>query len=635
MTIAFRPLLAVFLVVLCSGNAEAKKKPAAPPAVMACVDFYGHNNTVWLQAHPLPTGSDSYSRWDELNALAARQTRELLSDTQNTNSGTASTLLATLIASGLNEASQETASQQVLQPMFDAINGIRKSTDVARVVAQLNAQGVPILFDLTVLRDADTGQPRATLQPTGLGLVDPEFYTSADPQVQRVTAIYRTYLTELLKLSGVPSDKLTEQTAWAMAMEAELAKAMEKNNRKILTPAQTIKTYPQLALANYLQTQGIAPAQITLEQPAYFKAADRMIGKTAIGQWQAYLRAQVLHHLAPSLGQHYRLVHSQMFDMALRGGNAPKSTTEQVTALISEEASDLLNAAYAERYLGKTEEQKADAISEAVRTAMGRAIDRASWLSAEGKLAAQSKLAALRLAVGKPVVPMSFEGLRFDRGHYATNLLLLRRWQHAQALEILARPNWPWLVDQTQPLIGYEPSENQLIVTAAALQAPVFEGQSNAADYGSLGALIGQQMSLAFTQFTGDDGRAWKEHTAGVIAQYDAYSLAGATKIDGSKTQTLNTADLAGVELAWEAFNAQGVPDTVAKKAFFSAWASLWARQDRDAALIAASATSPYAPGKWRTNGPLSNLPSFQTTYACKAGQTMFKPENDQIAIWR
>ena len=79
MSPTFRVALAVALLVFIDGQAIARKKPAPGPApASACTDFYAIANQDWLLAHPLPASAGSLSRWDELNALAANQTAELL-----------------------------------------------------------------------------------------------------------------------------------------------------------------------------------------------------------------------------------------------------------------------------------------------------------------------------------------------------------------------------------------------------------------------------------------------------------------------------------------------------------------------------------------------------------------------------
>ena len=83
MSLAFRPVFAVLFMTLASGSLAAPKKkaPAAPPVPTACSDFYAHVNNPWLLSHPLPVGVQSFSRWDELNDTAAKQTVALISST--------------------------------------------------------------------------------------------------------------------------------------------------------------------------------------------------------------------------------------------------------------------------------------------------------------------------------------------------------------------------------------------------------------------------------------------------------------------------------------------------------------------------------------------------------------------------
>lgn len=184
--------------------------------------------------------------------------------------------------------------------------------------------------------------------------------------------------------------------------------------------------------------------------------------------------------------------------------------------------------------------------------------------------------------------------------------------------------------------MAYLPQENRLLVTAATLQPPLLDDAGSAADFGGFGALVAQQLSLAIQTWDGADATAWSQRATPLIAQYNAYSATGgATRVNGTRSFAQNQADLAGLELAWAALNAQGAPDVAASKAFFTGWAGLWARQDKDTALAAAQATANHAPGKWRVNGPLSNLPAFGQAFACKGKVAMQRPAKDQVTLWR
>ncbi len=627
MSLNLRPLFAILALTLASGSVSAAKKPATPAPPTPCSDFYSSVNGEWLRGNPLPATAASYSRWNQLNELADRQTRQLLADGDAQNAGgPASRLLAELIASGLDETNLDSASRAAIDPLLARIAGIKKGKDISATVAALYQAGVPVLFQLKVQRDPGTGRPRAVLVPDALGLGDPTFYMSGDPAVQEIGGIYRAYSADLLRYSGVPGKQLAAQSAAALTIEDALAKAMFGSEASVEL-AQADKSFPQLQLGAFVRQTGAAPERLVLANGEFFKTLEKMLAKPAIPQWQAYLRMRVLQSMAPMLGKDYRLAYANLVDQAI-AKRLPRTQGERVSALVLEQAPDLLSAAYAERQMSDSEVRSAEAMGEALRAAMGRAIDRAPQLDAERKAAAHRQLAALRLAIGRPLQPTTiFDGLAFDRSQYATNVLMLRRWAKARELALLTAPDWPSPVSQTQPLIGFEASQNRVIVTAAALQAPVFGRVNPAADYGALGALIGREISLGY------DSLLPGAKLQALAAQYGSYPVANGMNVNPALTQLHNSADLAGLELAWDALNAQSTPDWAAKKAFFTAWAGVWARHDRE--NLASAVQSPFAPAKWRVNGSVVNLPDFAKVFSCKAKQPMFKSAAQQVALWR
>ncbi len=622
MSPTFRVALVVALLVFIDGQASARKKPAPGPApASACTDFYAIANQDWLLAHPLPASAGSLSRWDELNALAAHQTAELLTRSGPEAAGPSARLLADLVASGRDVGQLPAAVRTTAKPLLAKIDAIKLPRDIARTVIALQVAGVPVLYDFDVLRDPDSGQPRATFQPGTLGLPGREFYGRPEPALKILTGQYRQALVTLLTLAGAPAAKAGLQADAALTLEKSLASAMAGPGDKILTADALTKTYSSLQLSDLLKMLGAAPADVTIRQPDYFKAVDKLLAKPVVAQWQAYLRVRLMLSLADALPEDPRRAYLSTL------GRAPAAAMpERLSAWIRDEGADLLDLAYADAFLGSDRQQQAQAIGEAVRAAMARAIDRATWLSSDGKAAASSKLSAMRLGIGQPVIAISHDGLAMDRDNLAANLLAVRRWNRARSLARLQAPIWPWPVDQTRSVIGYQGANNRLIVTAAALQIPVFNGESQAADFGALGSLIGQQMSLAFADLDGTDGLELGKREARLLTQYAAYAVTPSVRVDAQRTQRMNAADLSGIELSWDAYRSHAGNDHGGDQAFFRAWASLWARQDSESSQSAAAATSVFAPARWRVNGPLANLPGFAQTYACQAGP---------VAIWR
>lgn len=628
MPVRTAPLFAALL--LAASPALAQRAPAAPAA---CTDFYGHANAAWLSANPLPAGANSLSRWDELARLGQRQRDEVLASTTAPEAATVSRHLAELLASAGDEAGIEAAGLRSVEPLLKTIAGIRRSRDVMPAIAALHAAGVPVLVDVQVLRDAQ-GQPYAQLGAGGFGLPDEGFYTSAEPEIQALAPRYKAALAAWLQHSGSRADRAAAEAEQVWQMELALARATAAGTPfQVMAMADAQKVAGALDLEALLAAHGLKASQVAMTGPAFFRAVDQLLAKTKPDQWKLYLRAQVLRELAPALPKAFHDPWVQLFDVTLAGQAAPTPRADRARALLQARVPEFLDAAYTERFLPVPRQRRAQQVAADIRAAAGAAIDRAAWLSPAGKASARQRLEAMQVQVGLDVPSNVFDDLVFRRGDLAGNVLSLRRWLMKYAL---VRARFAWPAEQWQPLVAWLPKENRLVVTSATLQPPVIGDAADAGDYGAFGALLAQQMMLAFQAWDGADATAWNQRAQPLIAQYNAYSATGgATRVNGTRSFAQNQADLAGLEIAWDALSAQGAPDPKAAQAFFAGWAGLWARQDLATALAAAQATTNHAPSKWRVNGPLANLPAFGQAYACKGRGPMQRPAKEQVSLWR
>ncbi len=622
------PLFAALLLTLAAGPAAAQRAPAAA----ACTDFYGYTNAAWLSQNPLPSGRTSFSRWDQLNALGQTQRDQVLDATTAPAGANVSIRLADLFASAQDEAAIEALGAKPLAPLLAIVNKIRKPKDVAPAIAALHAVGMPVLVDLRVLRN-NRGAPYAQVGVGGMGLPDPGFYASADPLVQPVEQQYQAAVSEWLRLTGSPADQLAAQSAGVLDMERALAKATLAG-----TPFQVmeVKAANQMAgtldIEEILKAHGLKATEVAMTGPAFFQAVDQLLKSRTADQWKVYLRAQIARDMAPTLAKAFHDPWAQLYEVTLAGQAAPTPRAVRARWVLEARVPELIDAAYTQRFLPVPRQQRAKAIAEAVRASAIASVEGADWLSASGKAASLARLQAMQIQVGTEVPDNVFDDLAFDRRNLAGNVLSLRKWLMKYAL-VRARLAWP--AEQWQPLVALLPQENRLVVTAATLQPPLLDDGGSAADFGGFGALVAQQLALSLQTFDGADAAAWNARTLPLIAQFGAYSATGgATRVNGSRSHAQNQADLAGLEIAWGALNAQGAADAAASKAFFTGWAALWPRQDKDTVLAAAQATATHAPAKWRVNGPLANLPAFGQAFSCKAGP-MQRPAAQQVALWR
>ena len=67
---------------------------------------------------------------------------------------------------------------------------------------------------------------------------------------------------------------------------------------------------------------------------------------------------------------------------------------------------------------------------------------------------------------------------------------------------------------------------------------------------------------------------------------------------------------------------------------FFMAWAQVWREVVRPEFVRTMALTNSHSPGRWRVDGPLSNMPEFAHAFGCKAGDAMVRPDSLQARIW-
>lgn len=665
----FRPLaiaLGISLATLVPTHDAfaAKKKAARAPAVSAqCSDFYDATNAGWLKANPVPQ-TGAITALGQLVDRSRQQQRELLDAAMKSPQGNVQKLLGDFWASGLDEAAVEADGSNPIAPLLTRINAIKKAKDVPASIAALHQVGIPVAFnfgpdvDLKAL-DRHIGY----FMQGGMGLPDPAFYTRTDADTVALMGRYRNYVKQILALTGTPAARLDAESQAVIALETELARNAQSlaginnpfNNYAPISTKELNSRYRNLQLDAFLKAQGVDDDLVSLADPGLFKQLDGMVTKLKPDQWKAYLRWRVGDSMAPYLSKAYRDAEFEFRGRVLRGETLPPQRWEDVLDAINVAAGPMVGREYAARYLSAEDRRQAAWIVDKVREVQIEAVKNSSWMSAEAKTEAQAKLAALKIEIGTPLRDLDYSVQPMGRGSFGGNMLIASTWRHREEMKRIGKGNADrrWDVLPQQPSLAYDLAQNRLIVTAAILQGPVFNAKADAADkFGSFGGLVGHELTRAIdakgalvdakgelrSWWTPADKTAWTLLGNRVAAQYGSYDFPGVkgAKVNGTLTQEENLADIAGLELAWAAYLAQ---ESKAKQAqqqgFFRAWSALWAQQLSPNEAVRRLTADIRAPGLWRSNGTLANLPAFGATFSCKAGQPMQRSEAEQIKVWR
>jgi predicted metalloendopeptidase len=188
------------------------------------------------------------------------------------------------------------------------------------------------------------------------------------------------------------------------------------------------------------------------------------------------------------------------------------------------------------------------------------------------------------------------------------------------------------------------------------LQPPFFDvNADDAINYGAIGAVIGHEFSHGFDDqgrksdgdgnlrdwWTEEDARQFKARAQKMIDQYNQYMPIDSMHVNGELTLGENIADLAGLTVAFEAYqisiNGKPAPrldGLTGEQRFFIGWAQIWRRKYRDEELKRRLLTDPHSPSEYRVNGIVSNMPAFYNAYDVKPGDGMYRSEDVRVQIW-
>ena len=654
-----RPLvlaLAALLATTPFGTVEAAKKKAAPKKAKVeatstdCTDYYDVVNKSWLATNPAPAGTTSVSALGQLDARSVQQQRDLLDAAMSGPQNNVQKLLGDFWASGLDEAAVEADGSKPIAPLLSRIDAIRRSGDVPAAIAALHQVGIPVAFNFAADIDLDDlGRHIGYFSQGGLGLGDPAFYTRQDGDVNAIMIRYRKYVENILTLTGSKQDKLAQDLDMVIGLETRLAQLSRpfKVNQDPranfnAVPVSSLGGYRNLQLGEFLKAQGVNDDRVSMVDPNYFSQLDALVKSVPANQWKAYLRYQVGNAMAPYLSHGFRDAEQQFRGVVFRNEAAAPPRWQQVLDAINTAAGPMLGHEYAARYLPAATKQRAESIAQEVRQSLDADVQASTWLSAPAKAEAHAKIAAMKIEIGTPARDLDYTVQPMGRGSFGSNMLIASTWRHAQEMKRIGKGNADrrWNVLPQSPALGYDPAQNRIIITAAMLQAPVLDmAQPNGALYGSFGALVARAMVRAIdvhgqavdakgalrNWWSPTDINAWNDRLARIGSHADGWAYPGLAgkRVNGQLVRDQTLLDFAGLDAAWRALGKGQAVSAGDANAFFAGWARMWPQQSSKEAAAVDQATSPYAPGKWRVNGPLAAMPEFAQTFRCKVGQPM------------
>lgn len=634
-------------------------------------DFFEYVNARWNKENPIPP---TESRWGAFNVLSdnsKKMLREIMEEDARAGAPQGSTAqkVGDFWYSGMDTVSIEKAGIKPVRRYLDQIESIRSKEDLMRVTSTLHKLTTTAFWQIYV--DADQMNSNVNilnLYQGGLGLPDRDYYLRTDEKSQKIRSAYTDYIQRLLTLSGHTEAEAKTAAGVILTIETEMAKASFTNvelrdpyaNYNKMEVKQLAGSQPNILWNLYFSAMGFPPMnEVMVGQPKFFQRLNVLMDSVSLNDWKVYLKFHFIDNASNLLSSDFEKANFAFYSTALRGVEVMNPRWKRVSEIANFALGEALGQEYVKRTFTPEAKQKMIELVNNLKLAFAERIDKLDWMSAETKVRAKEKLAAITVKVGYPDKWRDYRSLNIDRGPYVLNVFRCIEFETNRSIAKAGQPvdRSEWGMTPQTVNAYYNPVFNEIVFPAAILQPPFFDvNADNAVNYGGIGAGIGHEITHGFDDqgrqydkdgnlkdwWTEEDGKKFEAKAARVSKFYSMYVPIDTLHINGDLTNGENIADQGGMAIAYTAFQIEQKKNPQPKKIdgltaderFFINYAQIWRGSYRDNSLRMQLLTNPHSPGKYRVLGTLSNTPEWYTTFGVKEGDKMYvKPEN-RTMIW-
>jgi putative endopeptidase len=629
-------------------------------------DFFTFVNGIWYDSATIPasqTGVGAYSFMNFPQRIRLQGILDSVSQSKNA-AGSIEQKVGDFYASGLDMVAINKRGYEPIKPLLARIDAITDVPSLMKFVAEEQTVSNGSIIGFNVGPDNKHSSVNIVLlSQTGIGLPEKGYYLRTDSSTLAIQKAYTKYLTTLLELTGDAAAAKNADVAYGI--EKQIATSHKTNierrdvqaNYNKLAVADLAKRQPNIGWTTLLKDLGAPVDSVNMMQPAYYDQLNTLLKSVSITDWKIYLKAKSINTFANFLSKPFA---DASFEYAkiLTGQAVRKSRAEEITEAVDRSLGHALAQLYVKKYFPEEAKKRMGVLVDNLEKAFETRINNLDWMSDSTKTKAIEKLYAFTEKIGYPDKWRDYSNVEVKREAWFENRLSANKNDYLYSLAKVGQPvdRTEWRTTPPTVTAYNNPPLNEIVFPAGILQPPYFDLYADdALNYGGIGMVIGHEITHSFddqgAQFdkdgnvknwwTKDDYDKFKARTQQVIDQYNSFTVLDSVPVKGALTVGENTADIAGVAIAYDAFKLteQGKDTTkidgfTPDQRFFISIARIWRVKTRDEFLRMYVNTNPHSPAKWRVNGPLMNFTPFYNAFNVQPGDKMFKPEAERIKVW-
>jgi putative endopeptidase len=643
-------------------------------------DFYNFANGTWLKNTAIPPDQARFGALSHLREISENRVAGLIREVAGSApaAGSAARQVADYYNSVMDEAGVEAKGLAPLASTLQRINAIKDGSTLARFLGTTVRADVDILnagefhtdhvLGLWVAQDlGDPSHYAPFFVQGGLGMPDRDYYVSDSSSMRGLQQKYRSYIAQLLRLSGLPPADADAQAERIYTLERSIAVVHVS-----LADSQDVKRGHNHWSRQDFSTRApgldwhtfFSGAQLDRQpsfvvwQPTAVTGISALARSVPISTWKEYLRFHSIDHFAGLLPKAFVDAHFAFYGSALQGTPELPDRWRRAVQYTNSALGESVGQLYVHRYFSGTAKQSIEELVRHLEGAFASHIDSLEWMAPATRIHAKAKLATLKVGVGYPDHWMDYTLLKIVPDDAYNNAERAEAFHYRYALAKLKRAvvdRSEWVITPQEADAVNLPAMNALIFPAAILQTPFFDPNRPAVfNYGAIGAIIGHEISHSFddqgAQFdpagrlhnwwTELDYKHFKESSEELVAQYNAYKPFSDLAVNGKQTLNENIADLAGLAVAYSAYRsslggseAPTLQSFSGDQQFFLSFAQIWRDKNRDEQLRQMVITNAHAPYRYRVY-TVRNLDAWYKAFNVQPNQALYLPPAERVHMW-
>jgi len=659
-------------------------------------DLYRHVNSKWEMRTPIPADKARYGSFHILAEHAEEAVRDIIIEGQEAEPGSEQRTVGDLFASFMDTELIDTLGVAPIESQLAFAGNVSTISALLDAIGRLERHGVGGFLGLFV--DNDPGNPERYLvfaEQGGLGLPDESYYR--DEKFASAREAYVNHIQRMFELTAeeLPTTEGLDDAAARAGRVFELETALAAIHWDNVRTRDSVATYNPLewAAVHALVADGAraaleddaaaglnvsdhvadldiwvtamdAPAgaldTVVVREPSFLTGLGELLTPAHLESWKDWLAWNVIHSAAPFLPAAFVTENFDFYGRTLTGTPEQRARWKRGVSLVEGAMGESVGKIYVNRHFPEAAKADMDVLVDNLIEAYRESITNLDWMSKETRGRALEKLDKFTPKVGYPVKWRDYSALVISATDLMGNVRRIAEFESAREFGKIGKPidRDEWFMTPQTVNAYYNPGFNEIVFPAAILQPPFFDpAWDDAANYGSIGAVIGHEIGHGFddqgSRFDGDgkltdwwteeDREAFEKRTASLISQFNALAPKQVPGhfVNGELTIGENIGDLGGLAIAWKAYaiSLKGAEPPVidgltGAQRFFLSWAQSWQQKGRDEEVIRLLAIDPHSPNEFRCNQIVRNIDAFYDAFDVTEKDAAWLEPAQRVTIW-